>query len=71
MIRVYGAKEVTEAMANVPEATEATKDTMEAVEEVIAITAYPASLRQTRGASSCFNSLFLLYRWVQQTQETT
>ena len=47
-------------MDEVTEATAATEETMEAAEEVTAATADPASLGQVRGASSHFDSLFLV-----------
>ena len=58
-------------MDEVMEATEAVEETMEAAEEVTAATADPASCRQARGASSCFDSLFLVYRQVQPRDATT
>ena len=64
-------KEATEAMDEVMETTEAAEETVEAAEEVTAATANTASCREARGASSCFDSLLLVYRQVQPRDAMT
>ena len=60
-------------MDEATEATEAMMVTMEAVEEVTGATADLAGSGQVRGAlkALCFDSLFLMYRQVQQRNART
>ena len=59
-------------MDEATQATEAMMVTMEAVKEVTAATADPAGSEQARGAKALhFDSLFLVYRQVQQRNVTT